>query len=223
MRHVLLFVAVGCSSSLPPVNDPMAAEDSVSQLEAVANAMAASDGTSALTAMLATLTDCTTITGYPTGTTPPSYAVVTATCSPASCTLAATATASMAGPDYSLMGTLTADGDAIAMSLTVGGGGQSPVDRKIWRVSIYGSITVNATQLDGSVMVIQRTSIAGVVDSDAELDYAIAYHAVRLDAQGCPIGGSLTATTTGIDPASNTRAMIDIEQGGSFGQCGVVH
>jgi hypothetical protein len=224
VRHAILLVAVGCSG-LPRVVDTSAAEDSVLQLEAAANAMASSDGNGALSGLLATLADGTAITGYPTeAELPPNPIVVTATCMPSSCTFNSSS-APPFGATFALTGTLAGDGDVMMISLTDGGGG-TMADRGIRHWSISGSITLTATQLDGTVMLVHMTGAAGAPESYAELDYTVAYHAVRLDAQGCPIGGSLTATTTGNDSVGATNSvspMINLEQAGSFGPCGTVH
>lgn len=135
----------------------------------------------------------------------------TANCTPTGCTFTNFGD-DTPGNSWTIDGTISKSGDRITFDLTydVTSGGTT-VD---W--SIDGSVTVTATSIDGTVNS-SGTTNAGA-GGNVSWDVSVDYNNVQLDGTGCPIGGSVTASTSYTVAGQNA---YDVEGTVTFGPaCG---
>lgn len=134
------------------------------------------------------------------GSVPPqSPAEGSARCTATSCTFTGYGFTLQPYDSYHIDGTLTRSGDLIAFDVTYH---QYQHGNAIaW--TLDGSLSTAAGGLDGSMhdRGIGSNYLAGVT-----WDVAVDYHAITLDAQGCPTGGSLHAVTGYDDSGAAQRA-----------------
>lgn len=120
----------------------------------------------------------------------------TANCDAASCTFADYGIG-IPYTAYRLDGTITRSGETLELALT-----HAYVDHlNQMRWMIDGSLTLTATGIDGRFHG-HGEGAAGVAHDQRPVirDVVVEYDAVQLDAQGCPIGGSLHVASVYTDP-----------------------
>lgn len=137
----------------------------------------------------------------------------TAACTPTGCTFTHFGD-DTPGNAWTIDGTISKAGDTLTFDLTydVTSAGATVA----W--TIDGAVTVTATSIDGAVHSTGTSSggPAGGVSWDVHVDY----QAVQLDGSGCPIGGSIHASTA-YDFAAGS---YDVEGTVTFGPaCGQTH
>jgi hypothetical protein len=221
---IVTLVACGGSDKDPGTVNPQSARTSINQVGQVNAAMAASNGgqaASAVAAMTAAGQGIVTPAG-PSGLIGLAPAELprplvlaaqtgTATCSPTSCTFTNFGD-DTPGSAWTIDGTITKSGDTITFDLTydIESGGQTVN----WNID--GSVAVTATSIDGTVN--SNGSATGGPAGGVSWDVSVRYDAVQLDGTGCPIGGSVTASTS-YEAAG--RAVYNVEGTVSFGPaCG---
>lgn len=215
--------ACGGSDKDPGTVNPQSARTSIDQVGHVDAALAASDGAQAASAVAA-------MTAAGQGIVTPaapqgliglapdhlprplvfSAQTGTANCTPTGCTFTNFGD-DTPGNTWKIDGTISKSGDTITFDLTydVTSGG-TMVD---W--SIDGSVTVTPTSIDGTVNSSGTTNGGG---QNVSWDVSVHYDGVQLDGSGCPIGGSVTASTSYTVGGVNA---YDVEGSVTFGPaCG---
>lgn len=203
-------VVTGCGGTSEPVETAMdltaarASIDQVGQIVAAMSAMTGGDAASDVTSLMAAHQDLMTLPpaeGPPAGEVtafsdlgparPPASG--SAACTAASC--AFTAYGYTVGYDeFRIDGTVTHSGDLFALHVSYEWSFKVQVDQMVW--TLDGSIST-AAGLDGSA----HFQATGSGSSDGvRWDETVEYRAITLDAQGCPTGGSLQATTSYVTP-----------------------
>jgi hypothetical protein len=217
----IVALAVACGSSPPsePINTCLAA-DAIVQLTTIVNAMAAMNGSDGLTAAFSMMSDDVQVFAAgpdcPSGFGLPLGAMISATCTPTACTFHVTTVDQC----YSSTGTIDANSNVLTLSLGESHGNCFADPHGYAGVSLDSSFALNGAIVDGTV---RTTQSSGAVHPGttplSEYDTTIEYHSVGLDAQGCPISGTLHATQT----SKYVTPVVDIEGGATFGPaCGQV-
>jgi hypothetical protein len=224
---LITVAACGGSDKDPGTVNPQSARTSIDQVGAVNASLQASDGgqaASAVAAMTAAGQSIVTPSGTAglLGLAPDhlprpevlSAQTGTAECTPAGCTFNNYGD-DTPGNSTTIDGTISKSGDTITFDLTydIDSGGQM-ID---W--AIDGSVTVTATSIDGTVD--SSGSTSGGAGGNVSWDVSVTYNDVQLDGTGCPIGGSITASTE-YSVAGFTG--FNVEGSVSFGPaCGETH
>lgn len=206
-------VVTGCGGASEPPEpsetamDLIAARASIDQvgyIVAAMSAMAGGDAASDVTSLMAAHQDLVTLpaaAGSPAGEVtafskllpPMPTASGSAVCTAASC--AFTTYGYTLGYDvFRIDGTVTHSGDLLVLHVSYEWSFKVQVDRMVW--TLDGSIST-AAGLDGSAHF--HGAGSGISDG-VRWDTTIEYRAIKLDAQGCPTGGSLQATTSYFTP-----------------------
>jgi len=135
----------------------------------------------------------------------------TANCTPTSCTFDNFGD-DTPGSSWTIDGTISKSGDTISFDLTYDIESQGTTIN--W--SIDGSVAVTPTSIDGTVN--SNGTATGGPAGGVSWDVSVHYNAVQLDGSGCPIGGSVTASTS-YEAAG--RGIYDVEGTVTFGPaCG---
>ncbi|HVV85851.1 MAG TPA: hypothetical protein VHE35_22485 [Kofleriaceae bacterium] len=222
---IVALAACGGSDPSPGTVNSQNARTSIDQVGQVNAALAASDGNmaaSAVAAMTAAgqgIVSPSAPAGRLEGLAPDhlprslvsSAATGTANCTAAGCTFDHFGD-DTPGNGWTIDGSISKSGDTITFDLTydVTSGGAT-VD---W--SIDGSVTVTATSIDGSVHS-KGTSSSGPAGG-VSWDVSVDYQNVQLDGSGCPIGGSIHASTAYDFAAGSYDVAGDVTFGPACGQ-----
>jgi hypothetical protein len=143
----------------------------------------------------------------------------TATCTPTSCTF------DNYGSDdptsgFTIDGTLSRSGDTITFDLTYDVHSASTTVH--W--DIDGNVTVTATSVDGNVHSKGETTGDEQGGFHVTWDVDVAYDAIQLDGAGCPVGGSITATSSyDVNAGGQSAQGYNVTGTATFGPaCGTV-
>jgi hypothetical protein len=182
-------VVAGCGGGTHTLVDlnPCAASDVAVQLDALAHAMDTLDGERGFEAAEQLFIDAKLIvTGTACGTRVPPDPADSATCTTTGCSFSYGRAIYPAITRFG--GTVTRDGDSVTLAI-VAFAGHSEALGAHW--TIDGSVTLTRTTANGTIHAHADTT--GNFPAPGSYDTTLELHAIKLDAAGCPIGGSLHA------------------------------
>ena len=201
---VVVAVIAGCRNSPTPILSQLGAGswDSVTQLVALTTAMAAMDGGSGLAASNSLVVDSDAIFYNCAGTyAVPQGATGEASCGATRCTFDMNFVGELSEPyespqpyAYAFSGSAAFEASQLTLKLQQGHGAAEA--NATW--TLDGTVTMSQSELDGTLHLSGNTALnadwntcgPGTTSSTVE------YQRVALDANGCPIGGSIYAVTT---------------------------
>jgi len=221
VSYVLVVTAVGCGSE-GPMTPAMSAADarlSVDGIDKISKAMTAMDAAAVADGLLAAGAANLRIVGdvpdahdfpdeIPRGT--PADVGGVASCTAMSCVF--TGYGLITPVNYriwKLDGTVSHSGDTTTFDVT--GSFVNHLERASWVID--GSVTTTAARVDGTLHSHGTKHNAAALEWTR--DVAVGYDAIALDAQGCPIGGSLSVASS-LDDVDDTRSF-DLEGSMPFG------
>lgn len=143
----------------------------------------------------------------------------TATCTPTSCTFDNYGNDDPAS-GFLIDGTLSRSGDTITFDLTYDV--HSGTSTLHW--DIEGSVAVTATSIDGNIHSKGETTGDQQGGFTVKWDVDVDYDAIQLDGAGCPVGGSITATSSyDVNAGGQSAQGYNVTGTATFGPaCGTV-